>query len=296
MKYAITGAAGNISKPITEALLKAGHEVTVIGRDAQILSELVAAGAEAAIGSVENADFLKEAFKGADIVYTMVPPNFVVTDWIKFIDQVGENYAAAIKANNIRYVINLSSIGGHLPTGAGPVSGLNHVESILNELANVNIRHLRPGYFFHNFLSLAGMVKHMNIIGSNFGGNGNKVVMAHPKDIAEAAIDELLRHDFTGHSIRYIASDVRSGSEIAKVLGSAVGNTELPWVEFTDEQSLEGLLQAGVPKEQATKYMEMGQSMKSGKMNEDYFKHPPVLSNTKLEDFAAEFAAAYNKL
>ena len=32
MKYVITGGSGNISGPLVEKLLKAGHQVTVIGR------------------------------------------------------------------------------------------------------------------------------------------------------------------------------------------------------------------------------------------------------------------------
>ena len=38
----------------------------------------------------------------------------------------------------------------------------------------------------------------------------------------------------------------------------------------------------------------MGQVMNDGTMFEDYWKHRPALSKTKLEDFAKVFAAAYN--
>ncbi len=41
MNYVITGGAGHISKPLAEALLAAGHQVTVIGRNAANLQELV---------------------------------------------------------------------------------------------------------------------------------------------------------------------------------------------------------------------------------------------------------------
>jgi hypothetical protein len=37
----------------------------------------------------------------------------------------------------------------------------------------------------------------------------------------------------------------------------------------------------------------MGNSIQSGKMFEDYWKHRPSLSKTKLEDFAPVFAEAY---
>jgi uncharacterized protein YbjT (DUF2867 family) len=66
MKYVITGGAGHISKPLAEKLLKAGHQVTVISRNADNIGSLTNNGAKAAIGSVEDIAFLKKTFSGAD--------------------------------------------------------------------------------------------------------------------------------------------------------------------------------------------------------------------------------------
>ena len=59
MKYVITGAAGNISKPLSEILLSNGHDVTVIGRNAENLKELTSKGAKAAVGNLEDEKFLR---------------------------------------------------------------------------------------------------------------------------------------------------------------------------------------------------------------------------------------------
>ena len=131
MKYVITGGAGNISKPLTLELLKAGHQVTVIGRSLDNLKDLTAAGATAAIGSVADFDFLVKTFTGADAIYTMVPPTWDAADWKGHIGQQGENYAAAIEASGVKKVVNLSSIGADLENGTGPdvhvaVSGSHH--------------------------------------------------------------------------------------------------------------------------------------------------------------------------
>ena len=169
MKYVITGAAGNISKPLAETLLAAGHEVIVVGRNAENLKSLTGKGAKAAIGSVDDVAFLTETFKGADAVYTMVPPTMQAADWKAHIAGIGEGYAKAIAASGVKYVVNLSSSGAHMPEGAGPVSGLHRVENSLNALSNVAIKHLRPGYFYQNFYGNIGMIKGMNIIGGNYG-------------------------------------------------------------------------------------------------------------------------------
>lgn len=295
MKYVITGGAGHISKPLTEKLLTAGHSVTVIGRNAENLKELVAKGAKAAIGSIEDVKFLAETFKGADAVYTMVPPNFAATEWKAWIGKIGGNYAAAIKDAGIKYVVNLSSIGAHLPDGVGPVSGLHRAEQALNKLQGVNIRHLRPSYFITNLLANVGLVKNAGIIGSNFGSNDQKLVLVHPDDIADVAFEELAGLKFSGTSVRYIASDEKNAKEVAEVIGKAIGKPDLPWIAFSDADALGGMLQAGLPEEIAKNYVEMGNALNTGIMNEDYWKHhPEKLGKVKLEDFAKTFAAIYN--
>ncbi len=295
MKYIITGGAGNISKPLALQLVKAGHSVTVIGRNEANLKTLTDAGAKAAIGSVEDLAFLTASFTGADAVYTMVPPVHVVTDWKAYIGQIGENYAAAIKAAGVKYVVNLSSIGAHLPEGVGPVSGLYRVEKALNTLHDVNIKHLRPPYFYNNLLANIGMIKGMGIIGANFSVAEGRFPIVAPADIAAVAAEELLQLSFTGHSVRYLASDEVSTDKIASVLGKAIGKPDLKWVAFTDEQALAGMIQAGLPEEIAKNYAEMNHAIQTGKMFEDYFKNRPAVSgNVKLETFAQTFASIYN--
>jgi uncharacterized protein YbjT (DUF2867 family) len=294
MNYVITGGAGNISKPLALQLLKAGHQVTVIGRNAANLSALTDAGAKAAIGSLEDVSFLTAIFTGADAVYTMVPPVHAVADWKGYIGGIGQNYAAAIKAAGVKYVVNLSSIGAHLEDGCGPVSGLYRVEHALNTLPDINIKHLRPSFFYTNLLANIGMIKGMGIIGGNYSVANGAFPIVSPFDIADAAAEELQSLSFSGHSIRYIASDEVSTDEIAAALGAAIGKPDLAWVQFTDEQALGGMIQAGLPDEIAKNYVEMNQSISSGNMFADYFKNKPnSFGKVKLADFAKTFASIY---
>ena len=295
MKYVITGSLGHISKPLTEKLIKAGNEVTVITSKETNRSAIETLGAKALVGSVEDVAFLKTAFAGADAVYTMVPPNFGAANWKEWIGSIGKNYALAIKENNIKHVVNLSSIGAHLEDGCGPVSGLHKAEIALNTLTDVHIKHLRPSFFMTNYLASVDLVKHANIIGSNYGDENFTMILVDPSDIAQAAFEELESLKFTGHSVRYIASDERTTADIAKVIGEAINKPALPWITFTDEQSVAGMVQAGLPEEVAKNYTEMGAALRSGRMQEDYLKNrPSALGKIKLEDFANTFAAVYN--
>lgn len=293
MKYVITGAAGNISKPLAEQLLAAGNEVTVIGRNAENLQSLVDQGAKAAIGELEDEAFLTATFAGADAVYTMIPPQYAALDLSAY-GALAVKYATAIKANNIKYVVNLSSVGAHMPEGCGPVSGLYRAEQELNKLTEVNVLHLRPGYFYFNLYGNLSMIKSMNILGNNSGDGAAKILLSHPVDIAAAAAEELLKLSFKDHSVRYIVSDETTQGEVAKVIGNAVGKPDLPWVPFSDEQSSEGMLGAGLPAAMVEKYVEMGAAMRTGKMWEHFLQtQPHEFGKTKLADFAKEFATVY---
>ncbi|MEX1240630.1 MAG: NAD-dependent dehydratase, partial [Cyclobacteriaceae bacterium] len=159
------------------------------------------------------------------------------------------------------------------------------------DIPDLNVRHLRPSFFYYNFMSQIGLIKSAEIMGGNYG-NGEKLFLVHTNDVAIAALEELLSLNFRGSTVRYIIGDERSGKEIAAVLGKAIGK-DLNWVEFTDEQQKEGLLQAGLPETHAENYTAMGKAMREGVMQADAATHKPAFASTRLEDFAKEFARAY---
>lgn len=291
MKFTITGSLGNISKPLATTLLKAGHTVTIISSNPDKAEAITALGAIPAIGSVDDLEFVTKAFTGADAIYTMVPPTFATSNYREYISGTGKIYAQAIQAAGVQHVVNLSSIGADHTDGTGPIKGLHDVEQLYNALEGVAIVHLRPAYFFTNFYASIDIIKHAGIMGSNVSA-ADTMVMAHPNDIAAVAAT-IMQEPFTGKSIRYITSDERTAGEVANVLGAAIGKPELPWIEFTNEQAFDGMVQAGLPEEVAKNYVEMGDAIRTGKLWIDYNKNKPELSKTKLEDFAKEFASQY---
>src|SRR4051794_25196182 len=114
MRYVITGSLGHIGKPLSQALIKAGNDVIVITSKLEHASKIEELGAKASIGSVEDVDFLTKTFAGAYAVYTMVPTKFDTPKVKQWHERMGKNYAQAIKAANVSYVVNLSSIGAHM--------------------------------------------------------------------------------------------------------------------------------------------------------------------------------------
>ncbi len=292
MKITLTGSLGNISKPLATQLIAAGHQVTIISSSADKAAAIEALGAKAAIGSIADVDFLTKAFTGADVVYTMTPPSFSVTDYRDYVSGLAKSYAEAIQKAGVTRVVNLSSIGADVDGGTGQISGNHDGEVILNGLENVAVKHVRAGFFYVNFFANVDMIKHLGFIGANYGSD-SRLIMVHPNDIA-AAIAEELQTPFTGKSVRYITSDERTAGEIASILGAVIGKPELPWVEFTDEQALGGMVQAGVPEYIASQYVEMNAAIRTGILWKDYdAKGTKPSGKTKLEDFAKEFVLRF---
>lgn len=292
--YVITGASGNTGKAIANALLDAGKSVKVISRNAEHLAALVAKGAVAAIGDLHDAAFLTDAFKGATAVYTLIPPNWTVTDWRAYQTKTGFALASAIQAAKVPYVVNLSSQGAHLAEGAGPVSGLFYLEQMLNSIPGLHVKHLRAGFFMQNFFAYAGMIKHMNLFGTSLKSD-LKIPIVHTRDIAEVAVSELLALDFTGNSVRFVAGAASlSMKEVTAILGKAIGNPDLPYVEFSPEDELQGALQNGLSQPIAEGYRDLNNALNYGNYQEGFVRDAATTTPTTFEWFAEnEFKQAY---
>jgi uncharacterized protein YbjT (DUF2867 family) len=295
MKVVVTGSLGNISKPLTKELVQKSHKVTVISSNPEKQKNIEALGATAAIGSLEDIDFLVATFSGADALYCMVPPNNYFDqnlDLIAYYRRLGNNYAQAIGQSSVKRVVNLSSIGAHLDQGSGILLGTHHVEQILNELSSdVAITHLRPTSFYYNLFGYVDMIKKEGFIAANYGAE-DKVPWVSPIDIATAISEEIIT-PFVGRNVRYVASEELTCNETARILGAAIGQPDLKWIIIPNEQMLSGLEAAGMNPQIAAGLVEMYASLHSGLLAEDYYRNKPtVMGKVKLTDFAKEFAIA----
>ena len=297
MKIIITGSLGHISSPLIATLVQSGHTITVISSNPAKQSEIEAKGASAAIGSLHDVEFLTETFKGADAVYTMVPPGNYMDpdlDLLAYYIGLGNNYAQAILTANVKRVVNLSTISGNLAEGNGILAGAHQVERILNALpADVAITHMRPNSFYYNLLGYIPMIKSIGFIAANYGGE-DIIPWVSPIDIA-AAIAEELTTPFEGRKARSVASEDLSGNDTASILGKAIGKPDLKWTVISDEETLNGLVAIGMNPAIAAGLVEMYAGLHSGLLAQDYYQHrPAVMGKVKMRDYAKEFAAAFN--
>jgi uncharacterized protein YbjT (DUF2867 family) len=297
MKIVITGSLGNISKPLALNLIKQGHQITVISSNAEKQKDVEALGANAAIGSVTDVEYLSNIFLGADLVYCMVPPVQFFNpsyDAVANYTLIGKNYYDAIIKAGVKKVIHLSSIGAHLSSGTGIIVGHYNVEQALKKLPDdVAITTIRPTAFYQNLYGFIGSIKNAGIIASNYGGD-DLIPWVSPIDIANSIAEEV-EIGVIGRKVKYVASDEVRCTEAATILGTAINKTDLQWELISNEQMQNNMVKIGMAYQNAGGLVEMNASMHNGIFFEDFNKNKPKLGTIKMIDFANDFAKLYNK-
>jgi uncharacterized protein YbjT (DUF2867 family) len=293
MKFVITGAAGHVSKPLTELLVRHGHDVTVVGRSQANLQELVDQGAKAAVGNLLNAHFLSKTFEGADGVYLMLPPMWDADDQRVLGKTYAEGFVSAIKTAGVKNVVFLSSYGAHRLNDAGAISVVGLAEQVLDTLEGVNVLHLRAGYFYTNLLFSLELVRKEGHMGNMFQVPDGEFTVVDPVDIAAAAANALEALNFRGHSHQYVISDLTGTDEIASLIGNEIGIRDLKWIKLAAGDVRRNLIGYGFAEGTADSYVEMFGAIDRGVVFEHVKEVRPQISGSTIEEYAKQFAAAY---
>ncbi|WP_294252232.1 NAD(P)H-binding protein [uncultured Chryseobacterium sp.] len=300
MNIVLTGSLGNIGRPLTRNLVAKGHQITVISSTAERIKEIEALGAVPAIGSIQDAGFLSEAFRDADAVYLMEAWEGIGSIYDKEIDfpaefrKIGENYREAVQKSGVRRIVHLSSIGAHSDQGTGSLLVHHQVENILRTLPEeVSITFMRPVGFFSNIYRWMPMIRSRGAIVQTYGGD-RKEPWVSVLDIADAVTEEM-ENPSKGRTVRYLASEEISPNEIAAALGRAIGNPGLKWEVIAAEELLGQLHAAGVNEWIAQGLVQMQKAQGDGSLYEDFYRRKPHFGKVSFTVFAEEFAQQYNR-
>jgi uncharacterized protein YbjT (DUF2867 family) len=170
--------------------------------------------------------------------------------------------AAAIKANRIEYVVNLSSTGAHLPAGNGPVNGLHDIEQKINEVAT-HVTHLRPTAFFENLLNSLATIKEAGAIFLPTDGNA-EVPMIATKDIGDIASSVLLSLDWSGQRALHLWGPKEyTHNEVSEAM-TAILERPVAFVEVSNDQARGAMTGMGITEDMANLYVELYNAFASG--------------------------------
>jgi uncharacterized protein YbjT (DUF2867 family) len=290
----VFGASGHTGGAAAAYLLAQGKQVRVVGRQQDKLAALVAAGGEAAVGDIEDAAFVRRALTGAEAAYLLIPPNLATDDFRAYQKRVAETLSAAVEAAGVRYVVLLSSIGAHHPTGTGPIVGVHDFEERLRRIETLNALFLRAGFFMENVFMGMGQIKAQGIYGASTPPDV-QIPMIASADIGAYAGRRLAQLDFEGKSVVHLLGPKPvSQAELVGSLGKAIGKP-IRYVQVSLDDVEQGMLQAGMKPSVVSVFMEMNRGAAQGLVAPEDGA-PVEHASTTVDAFAKNvFAPAYGK-
>lgn len=290
----IIGATGRTGGTAARSLLEQGETIRVVGRDATKLQPLVANGADAFAGNIEDPAFLANAFEGASAVYLVVPEDTSQQDLRAHQDRVTDSFAAAVSSAGVPYVVALSSIGAQHAENTGPIVGLHNLEQKLNRVSGLNVLYLRPGYFMENLLLSIAPLCSMGMLPGGMLGDFAMPWIA-TRDIGKHAAERLAARNFSGSSIQELHGQRDlSMNEAASIVGRAIGKPKLEYQQVPFPMLEGALIQMGMPHKTVALLIEMWNGANAGLIVPQQQRSAQNTTPTTLESFADQvFAPAY---
>jgi uncharacterized protein YbjT (DUF2867 family) len=288
--YVILGASGNTGSIIANFLLAKGKKVRVVGRDAGRLQRFVQKGAEAFTAEMSDAAALTKAFSGAQAAYLMLPPITTREDQ----EREGDAIARAAKESALQYALNLSSYGGQVPKGTGPVEGLHSTEEKLKAVSGVNLLTVRAAYYMENNLAAIEMIRDLGIFGHALLPD-LKMPMIVTSDVGDYAAQRLLDLDFSGKQTRDLLGERDlTMTEVTAAIARGIGKPDLRYVQVPYDQMQQALTQKGFSPKKATVYIEMFKAINDGVLAPVEPRSAENTTPTSFEKFVQDvFAPAY---
>ncbi|WP_026413405.1 SDR family oxidoreductase [Actinomadura oligospora] len=207
----VTGATGNVGRPLTQALAEAGEQVTAVSRRAVATPD----GVRHVAADLAEPTSLTPALDGAKALFLLLSGDLHAPE-ARPADIIG-----LAAASGVRRVVLLSSQGvATRPLGPSRVA-MRALEDALREFG-LDWAVLRPGGFASNALAWAESVRTRGTVAAPFGDVGVPVI--DPADIAEVAAACLLDDRHTGGVYELTGPEVITPRRQAEALASALGS------------------------------------------------------------------------
>jgi uncharacterized protein YbjT (DUF2867 family) len=203
---AVTGATGNVGRPLVQALAAAGEQVTTISRGPSAGDAV--AGVQHRQADLSDPDTLRPVLEGADTLFLLVAgedPHGIVD---------------AAKAGGVKRIVLLSSQGA----GTRPEI-YRHPRTFEDAVkqSGLDWTILQPGGFDTNTFMWAESVRDQRTVTAPFGDV--KLPFIDPADISEVAAVTLRTEGHGGHTYVLTGPAPISPRQQAKAIGEALGTT-----------------------------------------------------------------------
>jgi uncharacterized protein YbjT (DUF2867 family) len=218
----ITGATGNVGRPLVEALVKAGKEVTAVSRGDG------PAGVRHARADLAEPAGLRPVLAGAEALFLLVSGAGAHLDPEAIVD--------AARAGGVRRIVLLSSQAAVTRPGSVSHAPLRRIEEVV-ERSGLEWTHLRPSGFASNAFAWVPSVRGERTVAAPFGDVGLPVV--DPLNIAEVAAAVLIGEGHAGRAYEITGPETTTPRQRAEAIGDALGEP----VRFVEQTAAEARAQ-----------------------------------------------------
>ncbi len=252
---AVTGATGNIGKPVVEGLIAKGFAPRVIVRKPENMADWESAGVEQKIADLGDVESLTKAFEGAEKVFSLSP---LVENFI----ELGKvSIEAAINAG-VKQIVRSSSQGADENESILMWKWHGTVEKMI-ENSGLDWTFVQPASFFQNYLGYAETIKNQNAF---YGSQGDgKVSLVDVRDIAAVAVAALTEPNHIGKKYAVTGGESLSNQDIAEIFSSVLGR-QINYVDVPEEAAKQQMLDSKMPEWLVNAIMELSGVGKAGKV------------------------------
>lgn len=289
MRIAVSTPTGNVGRAAVDRLLEADVEVVVIHREPAKLGHLEARGTYVRQGSLDNEEALARATGGVDALLWVTPSVPTAMNLRASQNQFGVAAAAAITANAIPRVVNISSVGAQHDAGTGPIAGLHDVEEML-DATGAAVMHLRAAYFYDNYVPQVQVVRALGSIMLPIAGDYS-VPMIAARDVGITAAVKLLDESWTSSSILGLHGPEDLTFDDAAAAISAACGRNIAHTEVDDLQARMGLSMLGLSGSVIDAMLEMYHAIETGHLVSAEERAPEPTTETTMEEWAVQTMA-----
>lgn len=259
--FAVVGATGHTGSAVAATLLSRDQPVRVVVRSADKGAGWKAKGAEIGVASLDDVPGLTKTLEGATGVYLLVPPNYGATAWLADQRQRLDRVADAVKKSGIGHVVFLSSVGGHLAEGTGPIRAARYGELVLGQAVS-NLTILGPCSFMENWVPGIAAAKANGVL-PTFIAPSVRIPMMATADIGRIGAERLLAGSQGRQIVEMAGPEEYSPEQAAALLGHVLGRTVVAQHESLDAV-VPTLKSFGFSDEAAKLFEEMYRSFSTG--------------------------------
>ncbi len=224
--FAVMGITGQVGGAVAKLLLDQGRQLRAIVRNPDKAAAWKERGAEIAVADFDDSAALANAFRGAEGVFVMLPPNYVPSPDFREARKSVAALRLALEAARPPKVVCLSSIGAQQPHSLGLITSLNILETELASLP-APTAFLRAGWFMENAAGDLQSARYSGEIESYLQPADKPFSFVATEDIGTVAA-RTLTESWTGHRILEIAGPRDySPNDLAEAFAAALGHQVL---------------------------------------------------------------------